>query len=103
MVLSLCLFSCLSLANYSQNQNHKNFQKKCIDWFELILEVQNFRSIERKKINFFIQEFKDGEISSSQYQSLYRDWIRSENNLASLVNRFYTAAYDHGCFKDLEK
>jgi hypothetical protein len=85
------------------NKNQENFQKKCIGWFEKILDIQNFRALERKKMNFFIRQFKDKEISSSQYHYLYREWIKNENNLVNLVNSFYAKADNAGCFKEFKK
>ena len=102
----LCLLSvlCVRISSLqAQEDELKNWEAQCVEYFTEIIEIQKWRAMLREGAEIMIERHARGNITTKELDSTLDVWHTTESELRQKVTKIYDIAYAEKCFEDESK
>jgi len=100
LVLVAASFLFISCAHVSQASAQNKHEKKCMEYFVQILDIQKFREMIGIGIEEIIIGHSIGVITDAELKASTAIWKKTEEELRQKVTKLYDVAYREKCFEE---
>ena len=100
LVLVAASFLFISCAHVSQARAQNKHEKKCMEYFVQILDIQKFREMIGIGIEEIILGHSLGVITDAELEASTAIWKKTEEKLRQKVTNLYDVAYSKKCFEE---
>ncbi len=98
----LCLLSvlCVRISTLkAQEENLRQWETQCLDYFTEIMEIQKFRQILQHGADEMIKRYRRGNLTKKELDTTLAVWHTTESELREKVTKVYDRAYAAKCFE----